>query len=428
MKKILNTLTVAALLVIFTGCNQNHNSQPSSGDTITLDFWHAMHNFHETALLELIDEFHAEFPKIRVNATFQGNYSELDTLIIASALAGTLPHIVQQTTDNITGYIEDGILLPLTDFYFHPELGLTEEQFADVVGVFKNGVAWDGELMSVPFGKSTRVIYYNADLFEEFGATAPTTWEELTGLAIMMTGENRVGLGFENNWAPEFIALTLKHGGIYIDEDTSVAMFAEPAGISAGNFIMDMVHLGYARFADEDMFQSNVFARGEVAMFIGTSSSFPFVGRAVEASENPFNWNTAVLPSFEGTSAVRFSGNDLIMMDNGMNRNEQLAVWTFMKFTMRPEITARWSTATGYTPVTYSGRSHGLFTNYLDENPQAAAGAAQFESGFMTARVAGANQVWQILSEELSNIRLGIYEVEPALVRAAGRANAVLGN
>lgn len=438
MKKLFTSL-FATSLVALAACGNAADEPATTEPTVTpdvdvldvdtqevieLDFWHAMTGPHEVALDSLIDRFHAEHPYIRINHEFQGNYGEINTLVSASALAGTLPHMVQQTTDTVTSYVADGILMPLTGFFNDT---FSTDEINDIVAVFREGVQWNGEFYSVPFGKSTRVLFVNLDLMEEYNLEIPTTWDELIEVAQVLRNEEegRFGMGFENGWGAEFIGLTVQHGGEYIDEATATAMFGGPEGIAAAQFVMDLYNDGVARFAGEDNFLSGVFGAGNVAMYIGSSAGLPHVTNAVDGD---FAWTTAVLPTYNGVGASRFQGNDIVMMDNGMSEEEALAAWTFMAFTLRAEETAQWSADSGYIPVTYSGSQHANWTNHIAANPHASAAADQFDAGFMTARVPGAQQVWQILVEELANIRLGLYDVETALTRAQEAANAALGN
>jgi len=424
MKKNLFLMSLVAL--IFLGaCTSSNGSDGNNSDSeqeiIELEFWHAMAGPHEAAIEALVERFHLEHSHIRINHSFQGSYSDLNTLIASSALADTLPHIGQQTTDNITNYVNDGILIPLTSFFAE----LPENDINDIVEVFRDGIVWNDEFYSVPFAKSTRVLYVNLDLLAAYNLEIPTTWDEVIHIAQILRNQDQhqFGMGFENSWAAEFVALTIQHGGEYIDENTATARFADDGGISAANFIMDLYKNDYIRFAGEDNFLSGVFGNGALGMYIGTSSSFPHVTAAVDGD---FEWTTAVLPTYQGVAASRFHGNDLVMFNNGMAEEEQQAVWTFMEFVLRPEENAQFAIDSGFIPVRYSAHDHAIWADFIEANPHAAAGALQFDSGFITARVRGASEAWQILIEELDNIRLEIDDIDVALTRAQMRINEVL--
>jgi len=396
---------------------------PDQIDVIELTFWHAMTGDHETALDNLVNDFNAQHPHIHVSHEFQGNYTELNQSLVSAAVAGRLPNMAQAVTDTVTTYMNDGIIVPLTPFFNQT---FSQDEINDIVEVFREGVIWDGEFMSVPFGKSTRVLFYNLDLFEEYGIErAPQTWDELIEISNILKDESvgRFGMGFENGWAAEFIALTIQHGGEYIDEASATAHFGGPEGIAAAEFVMGLYNDGVARFAGEDNFLSGVFGAGNVAMYIGSSAGLPHVTSAVGGD---FEWATAPLPTYNGNAASRFQGNDIVLFDNGASEAEKQAAWEFMAFTLRPEVTSLWAAQSGYIPVTYAGRLHPNWTNHIEARPYASAAAEQFDAGFMTARLSGASQVWTILGEELTNVRLGLYDTETALTRAQERAQAAL--
>jgi len=445
-KLLLLILALFTPLLFLAACGDNNSgtadtpaptdapatTAPSAADDepleiIEISFWHAMTGVHGDAVDTLVAAFNEEFPHIQINAEFQGNYGDLRTLVNAAAISGDLPHLSQPTTDDVTTYMNDGIIVPLTSFFNHPEYGLTQDEINDIIPVFREGVIWDGEFMSVPFGKSTRVLFYNVDLFEEYDVEVPATWDELIEVSRVLTDvdANRFGMGLENGWAAEFMALVLQHGGEYIDEATATAMFGEQPGIDAASMLMEMVEGEYARFAGEDGFLSGVFGNGFVAMYIGSSAGFPHVEGAVDGD---FEWMTAPVPLHNGNAASRFQGNDLVLFDNGASEAEQLAAWQFMRFTMRPEVQAQWAADTGYIPVSFAAAAHPIFTSFLEENPNARAASEQFDAGFMTARVTGADQVWVILGEALTDIRLGVESIEDALAEGQRRANEALGN
>ena len=60
----------------------------------------------------------------------------------------------------------------------------------------------DGKIYSIPFQRSTMVLYYNKDAFKEAGLdpeTPPATWEELAEYGQKLTDDGRYGVGIALN-------------------------------------------------------------------------------------------------------------------------------------------------------------------------------------------------------------------------------------
>ena len=97
-------------------------------------------------------------------------------------------------------------------------LGLTDEQKADfIAGYYEEGRQFgDGLMYTLPFSKSTEVLYYNKTFFDEHGLTVPTTWDEMEALCaqIKEIDPNSIPLGYdsESNW---FITMCEQYGSGY---------------------------------------------------------------------------------------------------------------------------------------------------------------------------------------------------------------------
>lgn len=409
-----------------TANNENKESERTSaeGETnpVEIEFWHAMSGPHEEAMNALVEKFNGEHKNITIKPVNQGGYDDLRQKTMAAAKAKTLPAVAQTATGAILEYIANDLITPLNEFIEDSEKGLSEEELNDYVDVFRESSQWDDTYYSLPFSKSTRVLYYNKDILEENGVEVPKTWEEILKASEKLTKGKTIGMGFENSFELEFQGLLEQMGGVFIDEATSEAKFASEEGMKALSFMKEMIDDGLARTAGEDQYMSNPFGRGDVAMYIGSSAGIPHVGTAVEGN---MEWSTAVLPTFEGKAATPFAGNDIVMF-NQIDEAEQKAAWEFMKFLTTPEVTAEWSMKTGYLPVRYSAQELEEYKKYVEENPAYKAGPAQFDAGFFTARVKGGDAVRNIVIEEFETILLNEKSVEDGLADAQERSNAEL--
>jgi len=399
---------------------------PNNRSVVEIEFWHAMTGAHEAGIQRIVDAFHAQNPYVRVNAMFQGNYGQLSNQIMLNDLANNLPHIAQATVSDVTRYMVDGMILPLNMFMNDPNVGLSAEDIDDIGSGFRATSVFDGEWYSLPFSKSVRVMFYNRDMFTAAGLAIPTTWDEVLYAARILTDEAAgiVGFSFENAHDMEWVAKLFQAGGIYLDEGTNQAVFATPEGIAAMEWVMGLINSPYGRTAGADGFNSGVFGRQDIAMYIGSSAGLPHVTNAVDGT---FDWGVAPTPSTNGSRAVEFAGNDLVLFENNNHSiEERVGAWEFMAFTLRPEIAAQWAIDSGYVPVTYTAAALPLFTDFLAANPRAAAATASLPYGFFRTRHVQGGAIRTILMEEMDEIRFEHVTAEVGLQRAQQRANEEL--
>lgn len=367
--------------------NQQEQQQPQ--EIVEISFWHAMTGPHYDAVQNMVDAFQAENPYIRVNHQHQGNYGELNNSLTAAFSAGVAPVLTQSSPGGIINYTGYGFIVPLNDFFNET---FTAEEMADIVHLdIRN--THDGVIWSSPFGISTRVLFYNQDILDEFGLDVPTTWDEVRHVAEVTTSDGRWGMGWENAFWSEFVGKLAQIGGVYVDEATATAQFYSPEGIQALGFIYDMVDAGISRRAGEDGFMSGVFGSGTVTMYIGSSAGLPHVAGAIE---NRFNWGTAPTPGTGTSQATLFAGNDIAIIDpvvSGASEAQVQAAWDFIEFSLRPEVAAQWANDSGYIPIRYSANDLPVRQNFVTENPTHAAASLQAPYGIYLARLFGMSAV-----------------------------------
>lgn len=376
----------------------------SSEETIEITFWHAMNGPHQDAITSLTEAFNESQDRYRVNEENQGDYSTLNQSIIAAGASQTLPTMSQLTPGDVPNYANDGLLLALDDI-LQGEDGFTQEQLDDIYPGFLSSSVYDDQMFAVPFSKSTRVMYYNQDLLDEYEVEVPTTWEEVEALGEMMAdnGDDAVALGLENAYEMEFETMARQNGSPFITEDLEVEIDS-PESVEALEFLMSLIDRGYARTAGEDGYFSGPFGRGESALYIGSSAGLPHVVPVAE--ENDVTWSTAELPMYNNESLTLFAGNDLGIFSSASAEEQQAAI-AYMSFLLEPENTTQWAIESGYVPVTESGVNTDTYQDYLEENPRAKAASDQLSYGMSSPIFVGhaeyRNNFIELLEEVLIN-------------------------
>lgn len=407
-KKMFGGLLLSASLLL-AACGDNDASEDnadtgageSSDESVEITFWHAMNGPHQEAITKLTDAFNESQDQYVVVEQNQGDYDTLNQSIIAGGASGTLPTMSQLTPGDVPNLANDELLHPLDDLLVS-DSGFTQEQIDDVYDGFLSSSVYNDQMYAVPFSKSTRVMYYNQDILDEYGVDVPTTWDDVVALGQMMVeaGDEAVAMGLENGYEMEYETLARQNGSTFISEDLDVEIDS-PESVEALEFVMTMIDEGYARTAGEDGFFSGPFGRGESALYIGSSAGTPHV--APVAEENGVNWSTAELPTYNDEQLTLFAGNDLGVFSSASEKEVEAAV-AFMAFLLEPENTAQWAIDSGYVPVTESGVNTEEYQTYLEENPEAVAATKELDYGISSPIFVGYPEYRNNLVETLENV------------------------
>ncbi len=382
MKKLLVLLFASALVFTLAACGDDTTVAPPEGRTIdggtikyepgtpeaealfmdeiptgiTLQFWHGMSGGNGDAVDYLVEKFNNEnMYGITVEATYQGGYTDLHQKLVGALTADEYPHMAQAYGNNIMVYVDSDAIVELNDYIFDHVWGI--DDFEDIVEGYRieNSAYPNGMFNSLPFNKSTEVLYYNKTFFMENNLDVPTNWEELEAVsmaATAITGQPSFGYDSLSNL---FITWTQQNGGLYTTSD-GTAHFNNTKAVEAVNFFVKGTDAGYFRTAGEDRYLSGPFNNQDVMMFIGSTSGSKFVGA------DTFEWDAAQVPFGEVKKVIQ-QGSNMFMMKS--TEEEQIATFIFMNFLLETENTAEWAMRSGYLPVRLSARELPAYMDYV---------------------------------------------------------------
>ncbi len=409
MKKILFTVLLVSLLAIF-----------AMAEPITVEFWHAMGGGHGEAVAEIVDSFNAANPDIVVEPIYIGNYNALLQKLLASAESGNLPNLSQSYSNWTAKLLPRGIVQELDSYMKNKEYGLTDAEYDSIYPPFKKMGIFNGVTYALPFNKSTYVLYYNTDAFEEYGLSYPKTMEDLQFAAMMLTNDSN-GDGETDNYGfglrttvDHFAVFLRANGGSVLKQNpdnTWEITINSPEAKEALAFMNDMVNeLGIA-YA-EGGYLDGPFGDGKIAMFIETIASKPYVD---SASIGKHGWAWAPIPSWE-TMAPPFAGTDIIMFDK--SDEEDLATWKFMKYLLNPEIQAYWSIKSGYMPAVSTALDTPQYKEYIEQNPDVVVPLEELPYGSIDPNIAEWNEIRTILGTMVGDVINGKKSVDEGLAWA----------
>ncbi len=354
---------------------------------LIVEFWHAMAGRHQKILLEIVGNFNKSNKEIRILPIYQGSYDSLSQKLVASCISGSNPAMSQMYESWTTRFMSRKLIAPVEDLAAG-DAPAERTDLQDIIGAFREDNTWtvDGKpkLMTLPFNKSIYILYMNEDRMREAGWDhPPRDWKEWRELAGKMTKRNPDGsiamFGFATRPLLESFTTNLFLAGPRYLDDKERLDFADPEGLKALKFLVDMTmgdqRVGYV----ESDYLNAAFGSGKIGMYVGSTASFPYNDSAVAGR---FTWRAYPLPVPEGgPGRVLCQGTNVGIFANHPPE-VQRAAWAFLKFMTNTENTTRWAIETGYLPIRYSSLESERMKAYMADNVNYKNAVSQIDRGF----------------------------------------------
>lgn len=418
-----------------TDSNENtsftaEDAEDGEGETLNLTFYYPV-NVGGTAA-QLIDQmckdFNTENPDIIVEPVYTGNYDDTVTKIQTAISGGNPPDVfISLATQRFT-MASTGMATPLDELIAADEDG--QAYIDDFLDGFMVDSYVDGSIYSIPFQRSTMVLYYNKDAFAEVGLDPekpPTTWDELVEYAQLLTTDKREGVGIALNsgsaqWGFTGFALqNSANGENLMKDDGKEVYFNTPENVEALQFWMDLQNKydcmaeGIVQWTD----LPTQFLSGEVAMIYHTTGNMSNINDNAE-----FEFGTAFLPGSKRLGAPTGGGNFYIA--EGLSEERVQAAWKFIRFCTETEKAAQWGIDTGYVATRKSCFETDILKSYYEEVPQATIAYEQLPYAGCELTTYNAAEVWRILNDNIQAAIIGDATPEEAMKNAQEEAEAVL--
>ena len=382
MKKLAASCAVLFGLSAMVACSngnegkqeqENNDLVTSIESPVEIEFWHAMSGPNEAAVNQLVEDFNATVGQekgITVKPIYQGAYNDLKSKVTAAIKSKNAPAISQAYPDWVAEYLQSEAVVELDSYIFDEEVGIKD--FEDIAEAYRkeNSQYEGGKFYSLPFNKSTEVLYYNKTFFEENNLTVPTTWEEMEQVSKQiteLTGKPAFGFDSAEN---AFITLVKQFGGEYTTSNGEVLFGESDAAVEMLEMIKRNTDAGYWRLPGEDKYMSGPFVSGLVQMYVGSTSGASHVINGIAESENPFEWSAAPIPQqSEDSKAVIQQGTNVVIMKQGSTTDEQVyAAYEFAKFLGTYDANLYWTMNTGYLPIRQTVVDSEEYQNYIVES------------------------------------------------------------
>ena len=346
-----------------------------NGDKTVIRFWHAMGGKTQGVLDGLVADYNKSQNKYEIKAEFQGTYEESLTKFKTMSATKEAPALVQSSEITTKYMIDSKKITPIDSWIKKDKYDTSKLEKA-----ITNYYSVDEKMYSMPFNSSTPVLIYNKDAFAKAGLDpekAPQTYDELKEAAKKLTikeGGNVKQYGFSMlNYGWFFEELLATQGALYVDNEngrkdaTKKAVFNGKEGQKVFGMLDELNKAGalgkYGASWDDIR---AAFQSGQVAMYLDSSAG---VRDLIDASK--FNVGVSYIPYPEDSkqNGVVIGGASL-WMTNMVSEETQQGAWDFMKYLTKPDVQAKWHTATGYFSINPDAYNEPLVKEQYEKYPQ----------------------------------------------------------
>ena len=325
--------------------------------------------------------------------------------------SGNAPDVAYTGSRYIPSLAEMGAIAPIA---------VPADRQAEYADSIWGMVTWNGIIYGVPRAFSSKVLYYNRDLFEQAGLdpdSPPTTWDELEAAAKAIN-ENTDAYGFALAGAKfvsttsQFFNFFYQNGGEVIDADGNVVINS-PEAVEALEFyarLADYAEPGPIAHQREDLWE--LFAEEVVGMYV----SGPW--RRAAFIDAGINFGVAPLPAGpNGASSTILVSDSLIIFSQSEHLEEAQQLVLYLTSRKNQETL---DTTWGMTPA----RPAEAELAFFQDDPTWKPFVDMVPRGKAQPLVSDWNLLEDALTDAIQAVLLGELDAQTALDRVAAKLKA----
>lgn len=392
MKKLLVFILLAAMALTLCACGKA-KAAPNfivpeggyDGSEVTVKFYHTMGSNLSDVLDIYIEEFNKLYPNIHIAYEKIGGYDDVRNQISTELSYCTEPNMAYCYPDHVALYNLTGAVATLDDIIdsqievtradgTKEILGLTEEQKNDFIkGYYEEGMQFgDGLMYTMPFSKSTEVLYYDKTFFEANGLTPPKTWDEMEALCrrIKEIDPQSIPMGYDSeaNW---FITMCEQLESPYTSANGEHYLFNNDVNKNFVKRFREWYQNGWITTQKlYGSYTSGLFtSTNGIRCYMCIGSSAGATHQRPSANDDgsyPFEVGITSIPQANADNQKIISQGPSICIFKKDNPQEVLASWLFLKYLITSvEFQAEFSMASGYVPVIKSVSENPTYADFI---------------------------------------------------------------
>lgn len=402
MKKTLLSVALLSTVLSLVGCSGDEQKTVKGAYQITekfdttkdveISFYSTMGKNLLDIYNEQIKEFNKQYPNIKITHTQPGGYDQVRDQIKTELASAGGPDIAVCYPDHVALFNKTKSVVQLDNLIINKDVGITKAQKDDFIkGYYNEGNSFgDGLMYTLPFSKSTEVLYINKTEFQKLNLDYPTTWfsatydengkptdktsMEYVCEKLLQADPNCIPLGYDSeaNW---FITMC---------EQMNIP-YTTASGTDHFLFNNDQakeVMLKLNKWKQKGYFTTqNIYGAYTSGLFVATKSnekkSYMSIGSSAGATHQrptktddgyPFDVDITPIPQANANNKKVISQGPSLCLFNHGDQQKVLASWLLMRF-LTTDVTfqALYADASGYVPVLKSVASNEAYKANLEK-------------------------------------------------------------
>ena len=421
-------ITLPLLLTSLVGCTTPSNgggNNKSSNNTVdngpvTIKFWHTFGQTVVDGLKSKINDFKKLVKEndgvdVDVDLKYQGGYDDIAKLIADGYSVSNSPTIAVAYPDNVSDYLDIGksagseFVVNLDKFISSKEVGFGKEKWLGdeydeedfVEDFYAEGSQYSVKgTYSLPFLKSTEIMFYNVDLLIEVmkgfkpdlnnsetqikDYMSKISWEEFISLCSYVKDHKseisnmlEVPMWYDSD-ANYIITKMFQNNVPYSSIDSNGKGKIDFESGEAFNGVVDLLDEARQNFANglfttkgiKNTYGSDYFTNEKCLFSIGSSGGSGYNFPQADA----FKLGVCRVPAANNNPMYVSQGPTLTMFnDRGLSQEQndriQLYAWKFIKYITNGKVNAEICVngSEGYVPVRYSAYETKFFQDFMEE-------------------------------------------------------------
>ena len=424
-------ITLPLLMTSLTGCNMPSTQKKSSqeggdnsaqplGNKVTIKFWHTFGQTVVDGIKSKIPDFVKAVKEhdgvdVEIDLKYQGGYDDIAKLIADGYSVQNSPTIAVAYPDNVSDYIDIGksagkdFVVNLDKFISSNEVGFGKEAWLGdeydeddfVEDFYDEGSCYsvDGTY-SLPFLKSTEIMFYNLDLLIEVMKgfkpelnnsetlikeyMSRISWDDFISLCAYVKEHKseisnmlEVPMWYDSD-ANYIITKMFQNNIPYSSIDANGKGKIEFESGAAYNGVIDLLDEARINFKNglfttkniKNTYGSDFFTNEKCLFSIGSSGGSGYNFPQADA----FRLGVCRVPAENNNPMYVSQGPTLAMFnDSGLSKEQndqiQLYAWRFIKYLTNGKVNAEICVngSQGYIPVRYSAYETRFFQEFMEE-------------------------------------------------------------